>query len=81
MPELWEVQDSIVSRFLAQSMEEPGDIIENRFQITEPKPETLQPHNLVQYCDFSQRLSEQALDRPVFIGYSVVPHSPMGVCR
>ncbi|HEY0257498.1 MAG TPA: hypothetical protein VGC39_08645 [Candidatus Methylacidiphilales bacterium] len=81
MPELSEVQDCIVSRFLAQTLEESEDLKASRFQIAEPKPEALQPHDLGQYCECSLHLSEKILDRPVFIGYSVLPHSPAGVCR
>lgn len=78
---LSDVQDRMVSRFLAETLDESIALSPSRLRRLESDLETLQPHDLVQYCDFSLRLSGQPFHRPVYIGYSVLPHSPTGVCH
>ncbi len=79
--ELADVQDEVVSQFLARTLQEPAEKPQSRFQVAEQSSVDLHPHDFLQYCELSLHLSDENLDRPVYIGYAVVPHSPLGVCR
>lgn len=55
--------------------------VEEEATLADREMNKVQTHNLSQYCDFSRFLARKNPDRPVFIGYSVLPPGPKGVCH
>ena len=47
----------------------------------EAELEDLRPHGLDQYCECCRRLARMRGRRPIYIGYSILPLSPLGACQ
>lgn len=54
---------------------------EDEASLVEQEMGDFHPHNLNQSREFSRLLSSKQAYRPVYIGYSRLPASPLGVCR